>query len=139
MRPAGTSTSPNAKEYPATIHWISEAPAPSPDSMEGSATLTIETSRRVMNPAARTKANARHGVCDVVGSALIPAFSQPRPNAPTAVGPRGCGTGLRPRQASSPRREVPAAATSPPTAPPRCPCQDTEGPAASTPASMALP
>ncbi len=59
-RPAGTSARPNTTAYPVTIHcsWLPEAPRPC--EIEGSATLTMLTSSRVMKPATRQTHSTRH-------------------------------------------------------------------------------
>ena len=50
-RPAGTSASPNASAYPETTHCTPDALVPRPRWIEGSATATMLTSSRLMNPA----------------------------------------------------------------------------------------
>lgn len=57
--PMGTSTSPNVRAYPDTTQDSATCGAPRPCWMEGSATLTMLTSSKVMNPASRHSARMR--------------------------------------------------------------------------------
>ncbi len=73
-RPAGTSARPNVNAYPDTTHWIAAGDAPSPSRIEGSATATMLTSSRLMNPAVSVtdRARQRRG-SGVYSSGSVPA------------------------------------------------------------------
>ncbi len=58
-RPDGTSERPKVSAYPETTQDRSAEVAPRPRWIEGSATLTIETSSSVMKPTVRHTASAR--------------------------------------------------------------------------------
>src|SRR3954452_10976914 len=58
-RPAGTSASPKVSAYPDTTHWTADGEAPTSRWIEGSATETMLTSSRLMNPTTRVTDRAR--------------------------------------------------------------------------------
>ncbi len=68
-RPAGTSARPKVRAYPDTTHDWAASDAPSPCSIEGSATFTIEVSSSEMKPAVRQTPSAFHRRTSGVGRA----------------------------------------------------------------------
>ncbi len=77
-RPAVTSARAKARAYPDTTHWTEAAEACKSRCMDGSATATMVTSSRIMNPATRVTHRARHRLtaarsADSVVSPLRPA------------------------------------------------------------------
>ena len=61
-RPAGTSVSPNASAYPATMSCSCVDPAPSDSSIDGRPTFTLDRSRMVSAATATQTPNALHRV-----------------------------------------------------------------------------
>jgi hypothetical protein len=58
-RPAGTSTSAKVSAYPETTHWTVAGDADRSSCSEGSATETMLTSSRLMNPTTSVTVSAR--------------------------------------------------------------------------------
>src|SRR4051794_3691914 len=77
-RPPATRVSPNVSAYPETIHCTDWEEAPSPCSIEGTATFTIVTSSRDMNPTSRVTARARHRFGSGSGGLVIRPCGYPR-------------------------------------------------------------
>src|SRR3954469_25658996 len=77
-RPPATRVSPNVSAYPDTIHCTDWEEAPSPCSIEGTATFTIVTSSRDMNPTSRVTARARHRFGSGSGGLVIRPCGYPR-------------------------------------------------------------
>ena len=94
-RPAGTSASPKVSAYPETTHWIAAGDAPRLSRMDGSATATMLTSSRLMNPAVSVTERARQRR----GSGVSSARSRRRPCP-------GCSLPPCPADRTSPTRSI---------------------------------